>query len=88
MTLQRIKLPVFVYVFVPIQQVTVEKQSMLSTNYQPKHALVGLSSSCQIHPSIICLYSKFYSLFCCIDYQNTIKHSLNTFYFYSTAEKL
>ena len=32
MTLQRIKLPVFFYVFVPIQQVKVAKQSMLSTD--------------------------------------------------------
>ena len=55
MTLKRIKLPVFYYVFVPIQQVKVAKQSMLSTNYQQKHALLGLSSSCHIHPSIICL---------------------------------
>ena len=55
MTLQRIKLPVFFYVFVPIQQVKVAKENMLSTNYQPKHALLGLSSSCHIHPSIICL---------------------------------
>ena len=55
MTLQRIKLPVFFYVFVPIQQVKVAKQSTLSTNYQPKHALLGLSSSRHIHPSIICL---------------------------------
>ena len=45
MTLQRIKLPVFFYVFVPIQQVKVAKESMLSTNYQPEHALLGLSSS-------------------------------------------
>ena len=43
MTLQRIKLPVFFYVFVPIQQVKVAKENMLSTNYQPKHALLGLS---------------------------------------------
>ena len=55
MTLQRIKLPVFFYVLVPIQQVKVGKQSMLSTNYQAKHAILGLSSSCHIHPSIICL---------------------------------
>ena len=31
MTLQRIKLPVFFYVFVPIQQVKVAKENMLST---------------------------------------------------------
>ena len=61
MILQRIKLPVFFYVFVPIQQVKVAKESMLSTrfelrsNYQPKHAILGLSSSCHIHPLIICL---------------------------------
>ena len=55
MTLQRIKLPVFFYVFVPIQQVKVAKENMLYTNYLPKHALLGLSSSFHIHPSIICL---------------------------------
>ena len=55
MTLQRIKLPVFFHVFVPIKQVKVAKKSMLSTNYHPKHALLGLSPSCHIHPSIICL---------------------------------
>ena len=55
MTLQRMKLPEFFYVFVPIQQVKVAKQGMLSANYQPKHVLLGLSSSCHIHPSIICL---------------------------------
>ena len=55
MTLQRIKLHVFFYVFVLIQQVKVAKENMLSTNYQPKHDLLGLSSSCHIHPSTICL---------------------------------
>ena len=60
MTLQRIKLPEFFYVFVPIQQVKVAKQSMLSTNYQPKHALLGLSSSCHIHPSIKCLLFEIF----------------------------
>ena len=51
MTLQRIKLPVFFYVCVPIQQVKVAKESMLSTNYQtktrPPGPIVQLS-----HPSI------------------------------------
>ena len=88
MTLQSIKLPVFFYLFVPVQQVKVAKESMLSTNYQPKHDLLGLSSIViSIHQFYV-FYSKFYSLICCIDYQNTIKHSLNTFSFYSTAETL
>ena len=82
MTLQRIKLPVFFYVFVPIQHVKVAKQSILSTNYQAKHKKIT-----SIHQLYV-FYSRFYSLICCIDYQNTIKHSLNTFYFYSTAETL
>ena len=59
MTLQRIKLPVF---FVPIQQVKVAKESMISTNYQPKHCLLGLSSSCHIHSSIICIIFKILQL--------------------------
>ena len=65
MTLQRIKhvkLPVFFYLFVPIQQVKVAKECMLSTSYQPKHAPLGLSSSCHIDPSIICLLFKILQL--------------------------
>ena len=33
MTLQKIKLPVFFYLFVPIQQVKVAKESMLSMDF-------------------------------------------------------
>ena len=55
MILQKIKLPVFFFLFVPIQQVKVAKESMLSTYYQPKHTLLGISSSCHTHSSIICI---------------------------------
>ena len=59
MTLKKIKLPVFFYLFVPIQQVKVAKESMLSTNYQPKHAFLGLSSSCHIDPAIMSFIQNF-----------------------------
>ena len=50
MTLQRIKLPVFFYVFLPIlQQVKVAKENMLSTNYQPKHALLEILQPNLLH---------------------------------------
>ena len=62
MTLQRIKLPVFFYVFVPIQQVKVAKQSMLSTNYQPKRppGPMGLSNLATTSPHLLYPHLSMY----------------------------
>ena len=86
MTLQRIKRPVFFSLFVSMQQVNVAKVNKLSTNYPTKTRHPG--SIYQLSHPFINHIVFIYSLIYCINYQNTIKHRLNIFPFYSTAETL
>ena len=71
-----------------MQQVKVAKKACylrITNQNMPSWAYLPVVTSTH---QLYVFYSKFYSLICCNDYQNTIKHSLNTFSFYSTAEPL